>query len=84
MNHGVPSPSNGSVFLVKCADCKCLAVRSSNGKWKSFYDDAELPGDAEANIAVPLELMLPFLPEIKRLQLCPTQSLKQKQPNPMT
>ena len=75
MNHGVPSSPDDGVFLVKCADYKCLAVRNANGKWKSFYDDAELPGDAEAIIAVPLELILPFLPEIKRVQLCPDQSL---------
>ena len=83
MNHGDPSASGG-VFLVKCADCKCLAVRDANGRWKSFYDDAELPDGTRAIIAVPVGLVLPFLPEIKRVQLCPAQSPKQRQPNPMT
>jgi hypothetical protein len=78
MNPGVPSPSSGGVFLVKCADCKCLAVRSANGGWKSFYDEAELPADTEAVITVPVELILPFLPEIRRVQLCPAQSPAQK------
>ena len=78
MNPGVLSPSSGGVFLVKCADSKCLAVRGANGKWKSFYDDGELPGDAEAVIAVPVELILPFLPEIKRVQLCPVSLHEQK------
>ena len=55
-----------------------LAVRGANGGWKSFYDDAELPADTEAVIAVPVELILPFLPEIKRVQLCPAQSPEQK------
>jgi hypothetical protein len=71
MNHGIPSSSRDGVFLVKCADCKCLAVRDANGRWKSFYDDAELPDDTEATIAVPIELILPFLPRVKREQLCP-------------
>jgi hypothetical protein len=78
MNHGVPSSSSNAVFLVKCADCKRLAVRSANGRWKSFYDDAELPDNTEAVMAVPIELILPFLPEIKRVQLCPAQSPEQK------
>jgi hypothetical protein len=78
MNHGIPSSSRDGVFLVKCADCKCLAVRNANGRWKSFYNDAELPDDTEAVIAVPVELILPFLPEIKRVQLCPAQSPGQR------
>jgi hypothetical protein len=73
MNHGVPSSSSDAVFLVKCADCKCLAVRGANGRWRSFYDDAELPDHTEAIIAVPVESILPFLPAIKRVQLCPAQ-----------
>jgi hypothetical protein len=71
MNLGVPSPSSDGVFLLKCADCKCLAVRGANGRWESFYDDTELPHAAEAIIAVPVELILPFLPDIKRARLCP-------------
>jgi hypothetical protein len=78
MNPGVPSPSSGGVFLVKCADCKCLAVRGANGRWKSFYDDAELPVGTEAIMAVPVELILPFLPDIKRTRLCPVQLNAQK------
>jgi hypothetical protein len=78
MNPGVPLPSSGGVFLVKCADCKRLAIRGANGGWKSFYDDAELPADTEAVIAVPVELIMPFLPEIKRMQLCPAPSPTQK------
>ncbi len=78
MNSGVPSPSSGGVFLVKCSDYGCLAVRGANGGWRSFYDDAGLPADTEAVIAVPVGLILPFLPEIKRVQLCPAQSPAQK------
>jgi hypothetical protein len=78
MNPGVRSPSSDGVFLVKCADCKCLAVRGANGRWKSFYDDAELPADTEAVIAVPVELIMPFLPAIKRARLCPVPSPAQK------
>lgn len=74
MNHGVSAPPGDGVFLVKCADCKCLAVRDTNGRWKCFYDDTQLPDDTEAVLAVPVELILPFLPEIKRGQLCPAQS----------
>jgi hypothetical protein len=78
MNH-VVSCSTSGVFLVKCADCKCLAVRGANGGWKSFYDDAELPDDTEAVIAVPVELIMPFLPEIKRARLCPVPSSARNQ-----
>ena len=78
MNPGVSSPSSGGVFLVKCTDCKCLAVRGANGGWKSFYDDTELPDVTEVVIAVPVELILPFLPEIKRVRLCPAPSPAQK------
>ncbi len=73
MNHGVLLPSSDAVFLVKCADCKCLAVRGANGRWKNLYDDVELPRDTEAIIAVPVESILAFLPAIKRVQLCPAQ-----------
>lgn len=73
MNHGVSSPPDGGVFLVGCADCKCLAVRSPDGRWKGFYDDAELPGDTQAVMAIPIELVLPFLPDIKRARLCPAR-----------
>jgi hypothetical protein len=72
MNPGSPPPSD-AIFLVKCADYKCLAVRNGNGKWKSFYDDAELPNDVEAIVSVPLELVLPFLPDFKRARLCPVR-----------
>ena len=78
MNHGVPTPSSGGVFLVKCSDCKCLAVRGGNGRWKSFYDGSDLPDDTVAVVAVPIELILPFLPEIKRVQLCLAPSSDQK------
>ena len=74
MNHGVPSSPGEAVFLVKCADYKCLAVRDANGRWKSFYNDAELPDNTEVIMAVPIELILPFLSEIKRVQLCPASS----------
>lgn len=73
MNHGAPSSPGNAVFLVKCADCRRLAVRSANGGWKSLYDDAELPDNTEAIMAVPIELILPFLPAIKRARLCPAQ-----------
>ena len=71
MNHGVSPPRCGGVFLVKCADCKCLAVRNEDGGWKCLYDDTELPVDTEAVLAMPVELILPFLPSIKRARLCP-------------
>jgi len=77
MNHGVPTSSSGGVFLVKCSDCKCLAVRGGNGGWKSFYDGSELPANTVAVVPVPAELILPFLPEIKRVQLCPARSSDQ-------
>jgi len=78
MNHGVPTSPCDAVFLVKCADYKCLAVRDANGRWKSFYDDAELPDNTETVMVVPIELILPFLPAIKRVQLCPAPSPDQK------
>ena len=77
MNHGNPSPGN-AIFLVQCADYKCLAVRDTNGKWKSLYDDTELPDVADIVISVPLELVLPFLPEFKRERLCPIRLPAQK------
>ena len=61
MNPGFQPPGD-AIFLVKCADCKCLAVRGADGRWKSFYDDAELPDVIEVVIPVPFELILPFLP----------------------
>jgi hypothetical protein len=73
MNHGISPPPGGGVFLVKCADCKCLAVRGPNGRWKGFYDDAELPGATEPVLPIPIELVLPFLPEIQRARLCPVR-----------
>jgi hypothetical protein len=78
MNHGVSSRDNDAVFLVKCADCQCLAVRGAGGRWKSFYNDAELPGNTEVIMAVPIELIRPFLPAIKRMQLCPASSSGQE------
>jgi hypothetical protein len=72
MNPGPPSPGS-AIFLVKCADYKCLAVRDPNGDWRSFYDDAELHDVAEVIISVPLELVLPFLPDFKRERLCPVR-----------
>jgi len=72
MNPGLPSSSD-AIFLVKCADYKCLAVRNANGRWNSFYDNTELPDDAEVVVSVPLELVLPFLPDFKREQLCPSR-----------
>ena len=72
MNPGFP-PSSDAIFLVKCADYKCLAVRHANGKWKSSYDDTALPDDAEVVVSVPLELVLPFLPDFKRERLCPVR-----------
>jgi hypothetical protein len=74
MNHGVTAPPGDGVFLVKCADYKCLAVRDANGRWKSFYDETQLPDDTETIMAIPIELILPFLPDIKRVQLCPAPS----------
>jgi hypothetical protein len=73
MNDGVFSPSSGGVFLVQCAACKCLAVHGANGRWKCLYNEAELPDDTEAILAVPIELILPFLPAMQRAQLCPVR-----------
>jgi hypothetical protein len=73
MNRGDSSLSGGGVFLVKCTDCKCLAVRGPGGRWKGFYDDAELPAGTEAVMAIPIELIRPFLPDIKRARLCPAR-----------
>ena len=71
MNPGVSPPLGGGVFLVRCADCKCLAVRDDEGRWKCLYDDTELPVETEVVMAVPIELILPFVPSIKRARLCP-------------
>jgi hypothetical protein len=70
---------DSEVFLVKCADYKCLAVRGANGRWKSFYDDAELPRATEPVFAIPAELILPFLPDIQRGRLCPVPLPARKQ-----
>ncbi len=72
MNPGFSSPED-AIFLVKCVDYKCLAVRGTNGRWKSFYDDTELPDVTEVVVPVPLELVLPFLPDFKRKRLCPAR-----------
>ncbi len=45
----------------------------ANGRWRGFYDDVELPDGTEAVIAIPIELVLPFLPAIKRARLCPAR-----------
>jgi hypothetical protein len=73
VNLGAPkrSRSNDAVFLVNCADCWRLAVRGAGGRWESYYSDAELPDNTEVIMAVPIELILPFLPEFKRERLCP-------------
>jgi len=55
-----------SIFLVKCADFKCLAVRGGDGRWKSFYDNIELTGAVEPVMSIPIELVLPFLSEHER------------------
>jgi hypothetical protein len=73
MNHGVSPPPGGGVFLVQCADCKCLAVRGANGRWQSLYDDIELSDDTKPVMAIPVELILPFLPALKRARLCPVR-----------
>jgi len=52
----------------------------ANGRWESFYDDTELPHAAEAIIAVPVELILPFLPDIKRARLCPVPLPRENKP----
>ena len=71
MKPGVSSRDNDAVFLVKCDDCQCLAVRGADGRLKNYYNDAELPDNTEVIMAVPIELILPFLPEFKRVRLCP-------------
>ena len=71
MNPGSSAPGD-AIFLVKCADYKCLAIHGANGKWKSFYDDTDLLDVTEVVISVPLELILPFLPHSKRDRLCLT------------
>ena len=77
MNPG-SQPSGDAIFLVQCTDYKCLTVRDQNGKWKSFYDEIELPDVARVVLSVPLELVLPFLPDFKRKQLCPVRLPVQK------
>lgn len=59
--------------MVQCADCKCLAVHGANGRWKCLYDDTELSEGTKAVMAVPIELVLPFLPAMKRARLCPVR-----------
>jgi len=78
MNLGVSPSSRDGVFLVKYADCKCLAVRGANGRGKSFYDGTEMPDDIKVVIAVPIELILPSLTDIKRVQMCPVSSPDRK------
>ena len=70
MNPGLQSTGD-AIFLVKCADYKCLAARDANGKWRNFYRDAELPEVTKIIASVPYELVLPFLPDFKRERLCP-------------
>ena len=64
MNPGLQPPGD-AIFLVKCVDFKCLAVRSADDKWKNYCDDTELPDVAEVIVPVPYELILPFLPDAK-------------------
>jgi hypothetical protein len=70
MNLGFQPPGN-AIFLVKCTDHKCLAFQDADGRWKSYYDDIELPDVTEVIISVPFELVLPFLPDAKRRRLSP-------------
>jgi len=69
MNPGFQPPGD-AIFLVRCADYKCLAVQSADGRWKGFYDNMELSGEVEVVVPIPFELALPFLPDAKRRQLC--------------
>ena len=71
MNSGIQTACD-SIFLVKCADFKCLAVRSADGRWKSFYDDITLTGAVEPVMSIPIELVLPFLSANKRERLLST------------
>lgn len=59
-------PTGDTIFLVQCADGKYLAIRGGDGRWKSYHDDADLPDVAAVIIPVPIELILPFLPALKR------------------
>jgi len=68
MNPGSQS-SGEAIFLVRCADCKCLAVCGPDGRWKNFYDETQLLEVTEVILPVPLELVLPFLPDFKRERL---------------
>jgi len=65
--------SGDTIFLVRCTDFKCLAVRDANGKWRNFYDDTVVYDVQEAILAVPYELVLPFLPQTKRQRLSPVR-----------
>jgi hypothetical protein len=76
MNPGIEAPN--AIFLVKCADYKCLAIQDANGKWKSFHDNAQLPDVAEIVLSIPFELVRPFLPASTRQPLCPIPLPAQK------
>ena len=78
MNNGCLPPSGNGVFLVRCTDCKCLAVQGADRKWRSFYDDAVLSGVVEPIISIPFELVLPFLPNVKRERLRPVPACANK------
>jgi hypothetical protein len=70
MNLGFQPPGD-AIFLVKCTDYKCLAVQGTNGQWKSYYDDIELPDVTEVILSVPFELVRPFIPDAKLNRLSP-------------
>lgn len=73
MNNGCAASGN-EIFLVRCTDCRCLAVRTADESWRSFYDGASLPDVIEPIASIPFELILPFLPGIKHERLCPTRA----------
>jgi hypothetical protein len=76
MHLGSPAKEN-AIFLVKCADYKCLAVCDPSGKWRGYYNDEELPPDIRVIVAIPPELITPFSRGFKRKQLCPVPARTQ-------
>ena len=41
---GEPSPFLVEFFMVQGVGFKCMAYRNGDGKWRTAFDDIELPG----------------------------------------
>jgi hypothetical protein len=40
-----PQRVKGQPFIVQCEGYRCMAYRDSSGKWRDYFNDAEIIGE---------------------------------------